>query len=196
MGDVEPAGRKPAYSAFAAACQRSIEPVAQPPHTNQMMINALYGAAVELRLADRWSLLNRAGLSLKTLSADRQGLYRGKPVQDLPNLSAAEKQVIARKLAEQLPRAASALSGGMLTSSDAGATYQAAEMDTGDPESQRIRQQELEIEVMEQEILALITGQRASLRLHRAILVGAVIGLLLASACASLFGVAILLLIL
>ena len=125
-----------------------------------MMINALYGAAVELRLADRWSLLNRAGLSLKTLSADRQGLYRGKPVQNLPNLSAAEKQVITRKLAEQLPHAAStALSGGMLTSSDAGATYQAAEMDTGNPESQRIRQQELEIEVIEREILALITGQ-------------------------------------
>ena len=150
---------------------------------------------MELRLADRWSLLNRAGLSLKTLSADRQGLYRGKPVQDSPNLSAAEKQVIARKLAEQLPRATSALSGGMHTSSDADATYQAAEMDTGDPESQRLRQQELENEVLEQEILALIAEQRASLRVYWAILAGALVGLLLAASCAFLLGVAILLLI-
>ena len=76
-----------------------------------MMINALYGAAVELRLADRWRLLTRAGLSLSALSADRQGLYRGNSVQDLPNLSSVEKQVIARELAEQLPPAVNASPG-------------------------------------------------------------------------------------
>ena len=195
MGDAEPAGRKPAYNAFVAACRRSIEPVIQPPYTNQMMINALYRAAVELRLADRWLLQKKAGLSLSVLAADRQGPYRGKPVQDLPNLSAVEKQVIARKLAEQLPRAASALSGGMLTSSDAGATDQAAEMDTRYPESQRLRQQEQENEVLEQEILGLIAEQRASLRIHRVVLVGALIGLLLATSCAFLLGVVILLML-
>ncbi len=195
MGDAEPAGRKPAYSAFVAACRQSIEPVVRPPYTNQMMINALYGAAVELRLADRWSLLNRAGLNLRTLSADRQGLYRGKSVQDLPNLSAAEKQMITRKLAEQLPRAASASPGGMPTSLAASDAYRAADTDTEEPRSNRLRQQEQENELLEQEILGLIAEQRASLRLHRVMLAGALLGLLLAASCALLLGIAILLLI-
>ena len=197
MGDVEPTGRKLAYSAFAAACQRSIEPVIQPPYTNQMMINALYGAAVELGLVDRWLLLKKAGLSLNVLAADRQGLYRGKPVQDLPNLSAAEKQVIARRLAEQLPRAASsAHEGALLASADTGESHWVDDQNTEDPGSQRLRQQEQENEVLEQEILGLIAEQRASRRVNRAILVGALVGLLLVSACGFLLGVVTLLLIL
>ena len=50
--------------------------------------------------------------------------------------------------------------------------------------------------MLEQEILGLIAEQRASRRVNRAILVGAMVGLLLASACAVLFGVVILLLML
>ena len=69
-------------------------------------------------------------------------------------------------------------------------------MDTEDPGSQRLRQQEQENEVLEQEILGLIAEQRASRRIHRAILAGALVGLLLATSCAFLLGVVILLLIL
>ena len=194
IGDVEQDGRKPAYSAFAAACRQSIEPVVQPPYTNQMMINAMYGAAVELRMADRWSLLTRAGLNLRTLSASRRSPYGGNSVEDLPNLSSMEKQVIARKLAEQLPRAANASPGVTLTSADTGDIYRTVDVETEDPGSQRLL--ERENQVMEQEILGLIAEQRASLRVHRAILAAALIGLLLATSCAALSGVAILLLIL
>ena len=131
-----------------------------------MMINALYGAAVELGLADRWLLLKKAGLSLSALAADRQGLYRGKPVQDLPNLSAVEKQVIARRLAEQLPRTVSSAQGGaLLASTDTGESHWVDDQNPEDPGSQRFRQQEQENEVLEQEILGLITEQRVSLRL-------------------------------
>lgn len=56
-----------------------------------MMVNALHNAAMELRLTDRWSLLKKAGLNLSALAADRQGIYPGKPVQDLPNLSDIER---------------------------------------------------------------------------------------------------------
>ena len=50
--------------------------------------------------------------------------------------------------------------------------------------------------MLEQEILGLIAEQRASLRVNRAILAGAMIGLLLATSCAFLFGVVMLLLVL
>ena len=70
------------------------------------------------------------------------------------------------------------------------------DQNTEDLGSQRLRQQEQENEVLEQEILGLIAEQRASLRVNRAILVGALVGLLLASVVCPLFGVVILLLIL
>ena len=151
----------------------------------------------ELRLADRWSLLTRAGLDLKALAADRNGPYRGKGAQDLPNLSTAERQVIMRKLAEQLSRAAHSLSeASLLTSSDAGDTDRADNVEIGGSGSYRFRQVEQENEVLEQEILGLIAEQRASLWINRAMLAGALIALLLATLCAFLFGIAIVLLIL
>ena len=70
------------------------------------------------------------------------------------------------------------------------------DQNTEDPGSQRLRQQEQENEVLEQEILGLITEQRASHRVNRAILVGALVGLLFATSCAFLFAVVILLLML
>ena len=142
-------------------------------------------------------MLKKAGLSLSVLAADRQGLYRGKPVQDLPNLSAVEKQVIARRLAEQLPRAASsAHEGALLASADTGERHWVDDQIAEDPGSQRLRQQEQENEVLEQEILGLIAEQRASRRVNRAILFGALVGLLLVHACGFLLGVVILLLML
>ena len=118
-------------------------------------------------------------------------------MQDLPNLSAVEKQIIAGRLAEQLPRVANpAHESALLVSAETGESHWVDDQNTEDPGSQRLRQQEQENAMLEQEILGLITEQRASLRVNRAILVGAVIGLLLASACAVLFGVAILLLML
>ena len=198
IGDVGSAGRKPAYDAFAVACRQSIEPTpVQLPYTNQMVLNAFYYAAVELRLANRWSLLNRAGLSLAALAADRQGLYRGKPVQDLPNLSTVEKQAIARKLAEQLPQAMISPAGGaLLASPEASDGSRAGNVDTKGTGRQRLRQPEQEDEVLEQEILGLVAEHRASLRIHRVMLVGALAGLLLATMCAALLGLAVLLLIL
>ena len=49
---------------------------------------------------------------------------------------------------------------------------------------------------MEQEILGLVAEHRASLRIHRVMLAGALAGLLLATMCAALLGLAVLLLIL
>ena len=163
-----------------------------------MMVNALHNAAMELRLTDRWSLLKKAGLNLSALAADRQGIYRGKPVQDLPNLSDVERQVILRKLTDQLPRAMSPTPGRtLLASPGAGEGHWTDGHGTVAPDNQQFRHCQKENEVLEREVEGLIAEHRADLRTTRcsAILIGAPAGLLLATSCVSLLGLAILMLL-
>ena len=70
----------------------------RPPYTNQAIINALNRAAAELELSNRWELLERAGLRLADLIQDRNAPYAGPPIDQLPNLSDAEKAAIRRQL--------------------------------------------------------------------------------------------------
>ncbi len=94
------AGRKPAYAAFEAACRQPLgAPAAQAQYTNQAVIDAFVAAAVDLGLSSRYSLLKKAGLSLSVLAMNRAGPYRGTAIQDLPNLTGAEKQLVLQKLA-------------------------------------------------------------------------------------------------
>jgi hypothetical protein len=104
-GDPTGIARKPAFDAFKAFCARR-EEEAPPQYTNQQVINAFYYAAVDLGLARRWSLMSKAGLSLTALAADRQGIYTGPPIGQLPNLTDAEKAAIRARLDEQVSRAA------------------------------------------------------------------------------------------
>lgn len=69
--------------------------------TNQHVINAFHDAAAALRLADRWALLTKAsGLSLAELAKDRQALYAGPNLSQLPELTEQERRLLLRKLVE------------------------------------------------------------------------------------------------
>ena len=81
--------------------------------TNQAVIDAFVAAAVDLGLSSRYSLLKKAGLSVSVLAMNRAGPYRGAAIQDLPNLTDAERQLVLRKLAATPPR------GGSEASTDA-----------------------------------------------------------------------------
>ena len=65
--------------------------------TNQTLINAFFAAGKSLNLADPWAdLVQRA--QLDWLAEDRNSLYRGVTITQLPNLSAAEKEAIQQWL--------------------------------------------------------------------------------------------------
>lgn len=81
--------------------------------TNQMVINAFNRAALSLGL-DGWELLNRAGLDLKALARDqaaRQSLYSGPKLDQLPNLSDEQRQLIRAQLPGDVSFAAVGYSG-------------------------------------------------------------------------------------
>ena len=63
--------------------------------TNQQVINAIYKAARSVG-RNGWDLLSRAGLT--SLVRDRQGLYRGPDIEDLPGLTAQEKALVREAL--------------------------------------------------------------------------------------------------
>ena len=74
--------------------------------TNQDVINAFHDAALTLGLADRWALLERVeGLSLAELVKDRQGLYRGPDLTQLPQLTERERRLVHRELSEAVEQA-------------------------------------------------------------------------------------------
>jgi hypothetical protein len=70
-------------------------------YTNQALINAFANAAGALGLAS-WALLEKAGLDVAILAADRTGLYGATPLESLPNLSVAERAVVRSELLNQL----------------------------------------------------------------------------------------------
>jgi hypothetical protein len=99
LGAPAPENRKPAYQAFQALCRGEVMPEPEDAVvTNQFVITAFYRAAADLGLANRWSLLAKAGLSLAALAANRRALYTGTPVDQLPNLAEAEKAAVLRRL--------------------------------------------------------------------------------------------------
>ena len=72
-------------------------------YTNQQLIDALYHAARSQDLDD-WALLEKAGLDVEVLAADRSGAYSGAPIPSLPNLTDAERTLISAALIAQLRR--------------------------------------------------------------------------------------------
>lgn len=97
-GELTPANRKQAFSAFKATCDADTEPQVTVVYTNQQVINALHGAAQALGLSNPWELLERAGLSLGAMVQDRPGRYSGPAIDRLPNLSDDEKALIKSRL--------------------------------------------------------------------------------------------------
>jgi hypothetical protein len=106
MGEPTPDRRKPAFYAFQAFCEEEMEEKPEEPqYTNQQIINAFYYAAVDLGRSSRWSLMAKAKLSLNKLAANRQGIYEGPPLSELPNLTDAERAAVQVHLDRQVPRA-------------------------------------------------------------------------------------------
>ncbi|RME47315.1 MAG: hypothetical protein D6796_07815, partial [Caldilineae bacterium] len=66
--------------------------------TNQNLINAFHNTEVKLNLPT-WSLMSRAGISLGSLVQNREAIYNGTPIDDLPNLTAEEKNLLKAELA-------------------------------------------------------------------------------------------------
>jgi hypothetical protein len=111
-GEPTPEARKPAFHTFQAFCEGTIEEGEEEArYTNQHVINAFYNAAVALGLANRWSLLTKAGLNLQDLAAKRNATYDGPPIHQLPNLTKREKAMVQEKLDAQVPARALASAG-------------------------------------------------------------------------------------
>jgi hypothetical protein len=99
QGRLTPLARKPAYHTFKRLCEGTLdESPADQPYTNQEIILAFLHAGMELGLPNRWTLMSRAGLSLSQLAANRNDIYGGPPIEDLPRLTDEEKAVILDKL--------------------------------------------------------------------------------------------------
>ncbi len=81
--------------------QSALAPALQ--YTNQQLIDALYHAAHSQNLGD-WALLEKAGLDVEELAADRDGAYGGTPIPTLPNLTEAERTLVSAALIAQLRR--------------------------------------------------------------------------------------------
>jgi hypothetical protein len=65
---------------------------------NQMIITAFSRAGTKVNPDNQWVLLEKAGLSLGELAADRPGIYRGPTLDELPNLTEADRGLIRVEL--------------------------------------------------------------------------------------------------
>ncbi|MCW5844306.1 MAG: DUF3380 domain-containing protein [Caldilinea sp.] len=70
-------------------------------YTNQQAINALHDAALALGEA-AWALLERGGLDLPQLAAQRESLYGGTPLEELAGLTAGERAAVRGRLIEEV----------------------------------------------------------------------------------------------
>jgi hypothetical protein len=67
-------------------------------YTNQHVVTAFYRAGQKLKLATPWGLMAKAGIKLASLTKERNAIYKGPEVDDLPNLTVLEKRLIKREL--------------------------------------------------------------------------------------------------
>jgi hypothetical protein len=74
-----------------------------PQYTHQHLIDALYNAAHGLDLDD-WALLEKAGLNLEELAADRNAVYRGTPIEKWSGLSDPERELVLGMLAAEVAK--------------------------------------------------------------------------------------------
>ena len=74
--------------------------------TNQQLIDAFFDTANTFHNGDYQGLLQRAALDINQLAADRSGRYAGPRLNELPNLSAAERAAVHASLLRQLKRRA------------------------------------------------------------------------------------------
>lgn len=74
--------------------------------TNQQLIDAFFDTANTFHNGDYQGLLNRAALNINQLAADRSGRFAGPRLNELPNLSDAERASIHASLLRQLQRRA------------------------------------------------------------------------------------------
>lgn len=65
--------------------------------TNQDLINAFASAAGSLGL-DQWALLIKTGFDVNLLAVNRNALFPGPAIEQMPNLSDAERSVLQREL--------------------------------------------------------------------------------------------------
>lgn len=72
-----------------------------PVFTHQNLIDAFYNVAGALGLGN-WDVLTKAGLDVAQLAQNRQAIYQGLALAALPNLSAAERALVAVELVGQL----------------------------------------------------------------------------------------------
>ena len=72
-----------------------------PIYTNQQAINALHDAALALGEA-AWSLLERSGVDLQQLAAQREARYVGRPLEELTGLTSREQAAVRSRLIEEL----------------------------------------------------------------------------------------------
>ncbi len=85
-----------------APAPRRPAPVTAPGEwTNQQVITAFHNAAVKLGLGN-WALMNRAKIELADLVKDRQAPYRGTAIDQLPNLTEEQKELVKSELEAQV----------------------------------------------------------------------------------------------
>ncbi len=81
---------------------RGIYHVIKPgEYINQEMINAFARAETKLGLP-LWTLLRRTGMTPEGLAEERRSLYKGLPVDRLPNLTEEERQAIKAELPDAI----------------------------------------------------------------------------------------------
>lgn len=107
-GTLPGAAPKPAYYVFQTACTaRLVEPAVEdmarprpipPGVTNQHVIGAFKTVSLAHQLGN-WGLMSRAGLKLNALVARRGAPYQGPTIDDLPNLTAAQRDQVYELLA-------------------------------------------------------------------------------------------------
>ncbi len=102
---------KPAYFAFQAACVRRLAdsldsseggPRLMPPGVrNQHIITAFKTVSLVHQLGN-WGLMARAGLKLNALVAQRSAPYRGPSIDELPNLTQAQRDQVYEQLRQMV----------------------------------------------------------------------------------------------
>ncbi len=102
---------KPVYFAFQAACvRRLVEPSdsgeggprPMPPGVRNQHIITIFKTVSLAHQLGNWGLMGRAGLKLNALVAERNAPYRGPSIDELPNLTPAQRDQLYELLRQML----------------------------------------------------------------------------------------------